>query len=390
MKILPKNVLAIEDSLTLRKFIEKSLTGESCINHLLFAPDARSGLEMAVESKPDLILCDYTLPDLQGDEVCRQLGAHPETATIPIVLMSSSGREIATLVKEGTNVVRLLVKPFTRELLVATISYVLSHWEEKRSIVETVQAAGRIQIRGSTDASPICSALRFIARQKWTGVLRVTLHGDTVHAFCSEGCVRVVSTRNVPAYLAGTPYLSTGRKSAVWKRAEDLQKETLSPFLLNLSEVGVLPQQTAATLTDLYGHRLFAQVWKEKGVNYEFEETALPEFVSRARPGQDRMNDWILESLRNVDSADDILDIVGDPYGVPVFTASGYRQIQEVTPHEDEWQVLTLVNGDTSLTEICRRLSVPPEVVARKIFCYLRLGFIDYWPSYLFQAQPQN
>src|SRR5476651_2262202 len=97
MKLLPKNVLAIDDSLTLRKFIEKSLANEDCINRLLLASDGTSGLELARTTQPDLILCDYTLPDMLGDEVCRRLGEQPETMGIPIILMSSSGKEIADL-----------------------------------------------------------------------------------------------------------------------------------------------------------------------------------------------------------------------------------------------------------------------------------------------------
>ncbi len=387
MKILPKNILAIEDSLTLRKFIEKSLAHEDCVNRLLLAPDAKTGLELALSSKPDLILCDYTLPDMQGDELCRRLADNPETSHIPVILMSSSGREIASLVDPQTNIVRLLVKPFSCELLVATISYVLSHWEQKTSIVQAAKATGAILMRGSTDASSMCSALRFIAQKQWTGTLRVTIRKETVHAFCENGSVRVVSTRNVEAYLEGTPYLTGGKKSPIWKKCHDLQHETLSPFLLNLSWEGILPSQTARTLTDLYGHRLFARVWTEGGVNYEFEEGPLPPFVEWCRPSHERMNDWILESLRNVDAADDIQTILQDPQGVPVFTASGYRQLQEVRPQADEWQVLTLINGGTSLSEICERIRSTPDLVARKIFCYQRLGFLDYWPSYIFQPQ---
>jgi CheY-like chemotaxis protein len=388
MKILPKNVLAIDDSLTLRKFIEKSLANEDCVNRLLLAPDAKTGLEMAQAAGPDLILCDYTLPDMQGDELCQRLAQDRETAHIPIILMSSSGREIAALSVNQSNIVRFLVKPFSRELLVATISYVLSHWEQQKHAETTAGESGAILMRGSTDASPMCSSLRFIARQQLTGVLRVALKKDTLHAFCQKGTVRVVSTRNVESYLEGTPYLTRGRKSLIWRKCEDLQRENLSPFLLNLSKEGVLPAQTAKTLTDLYGHRLFARVWTEPSVKYEFEETSLPAFVDECSPSRDRMNDWILESLRNVDASDDIRSIVADPFGVPVFTPSGYRQLQEVKPQEDEWQVLTQINGGTSLTEICSRLQAQPDQVARKIFCFQRLGFLDYWPSCV--LQPQN
>jgi len=388
MKLLPKNVLAIDDSLTLRKFIEKSLTNEDCINRLLLASDAASGLELARTTQPDLILCDYTLPDMLGDEVCQKLLEQEETKRIPVILMSSSGKEIADLATRQSNIVRMLVKPFSRELLVATISYVLSHWEQQKTVEQAANTAGSILMRGSTDVSPMCSALRFIARQKMSGVLRVAVRKETLHAYCLEGAVRVVTTRNVEAYLEGTPYLTNGRKSPIWKKCEDLQRQTLSPFLLNLSKEGVLPAQTARTLTDLFGHRFFARIWTEKqGVNYEFEETPLPAFIDDCLPPRPRMNDWILENLRNVDAAEDIQTIIEDPMGVPVFTPAGYSQIQEVEPKQDEWDILSQITGVSSLSEICERIQVRPDLVARKIFCFQRLGFLDYWPSSILQPQ---
>ena len=359
MKLLPKNVLAIDDSLTLRKFIEKSLAHEDCINRLLIASDATSGLELARSALPDLILCDYTLPDMLGDEVCQRLAADPATARIPIILMSSSAKEITALAAEQSNIVRLLVKPFSRELLLATVSYVLSHWEQKQTVAQAASEAGTIIMRGSTDVSPMCSTLRFIAREKMTGVLRVAVRKETLHAFCLEGAVRVVTTRNVETYLEGTSYLSNGKKSVIWKKCEESQRKTLCPFLLNLAQEGILPAQTARTLTDLYGHRLFARVWTEPGgVNYEFEETPLPSFIDECLPPRPRMNDWILENLRNVDVADDIQTIIEDPMGVPAFTPIGYRQLQEVQPKDDEWQILSQITGVISMNEICQRLRI--------------------------------
>ena len=387
MKILPKNVLAIDDSLTLRKFIEKSLAREDSINRLLVAADAASGLELARTTLPDLILCDYTLPDMQGDELCQKLAEKEETARIPIILMSSSGKEIASLASQQSNIVRMLVKPFSRELLVATVSYVLSQWDQKKTVIQAA-AAGSILMRGNTENSPMCSTLRFIARQKMTGVLRVASKQDTLHAFCQKGAVRVVTTRNVESYLEGTAYLSKGRKSLIWRKCEELQRQTLSPFLLNLSKEGVIPAQTAQTLTDLYGHRLFAQIWTETtGINYEFEETPLPLFIEECLPPRPLMNDWILENLRNVENSADIQNIIQDPMGVPAFTPVGFRQIQEVQPKPDEWQVLSEITGAVSLGAICQRIKISPALVARKIFCFQRLGFLEFWPSHILQAQ---
>ncbi|MFN2579442.1 MAG: hypothetical protein ABR607_17375, partial [Pyrinomonadaceae bacterium] len=43
-----------------------------------------SGSDEAMRLVPDLVLCDYDLPDIKGDEVCRRIGAHETTARVPI------------------------------------------------------------------------------------------------------------------------------------------------------------------------------------------------------------------------------------------------------------------------------------------------------------------
>lgn len=387
MRLLPKNILVIDDSLTLRKFIEKSLVHEDCVNHLLLASNPATGLELAVNARPDLIICDYTLPEMKGDELCRRLAQLPETSTIPVILMSSNAPEIGSLALQQTNIVRMLVKPFSRELLLATVAYVLSHWEQKLKVEQAASSVGSILIRGNTVASPMCNALRFIEQKQLTGVLRVCIGGITLHAFCKEGLVKVISTRQIEDYLEGTPFLTHGKKSAIWKRCEEKQLETLSPFILNLSQEGVLPLQTAQTLTNLYGHCLFSRIWTEQSANYEFEQTVLPDFVKLCHSPPMRINDWILENLRNVHHADEIQVILGDPNGIPIFTPSGYNQIRDLEPHRDEWKILSQITGVTPFNEICRRSRVKPDLAARRIFYYQRLGFVDYWPSYVLQAQ---
>lgn len=388
MELLPKNILVIDDSLTLRKFIEKSLIDEDCVNHLFLASDPRQGLELALTSRPDLIICDYTLPEIKGDELCRQFSKLPYTADIPVILMSSSSLEMCSLDLQRTNIVRLLVKPFSRELLVATVAYVLSHWEQKRGMQETVSTIGTVILRGNSDAFPMSSVLRFIGQEKLTGVLRTNVKGRTLHVFCKEGCIWLVCTRDVEEYLRDTPFLANGTKSPFWKKSEEKQRETLSPFLLNLSMEGILPLQTALTLTDLYGHRLFSQVWTERGVTYEFERLpVLPAFAETCQPSTLPINDWILKNLRNVDFADEIKVMKEDPLGIPTFTPQGYKQLQKMVSREEEWQILSQITGNTTLQEICRGLRISVDTAAHKLFCYQRMGFIDYWPSYVLNNQ---
>lgn len=56
------------------------------------AGSARSGLEMALDQRPDLILLDLRLPDSDGFNVCQQLTDHPDTCFIPVIILSGMER----------------------------------------------------------------------------------------------------------------------------------------------------------------------------------------------------------------------------------------------------------------------------------------------------------
>src|SRR4029077_14180118 len=70
---------------------------------------------------PDLILLDFILPDMRGDEVCRRLLENPGTAPIPVVYMSGYGAELQASQGQNSNVIGFLNKPFTSDLLIKIV-----------------------------------------------------------------------------------------------------------------------------------------------------------------------------------------------------------------------------------------------------------------------------
>jgi two-component system cell cycle response regulator DivK len=82
-----KTILYIEDNELNRKMLRHLLRGTSY--RLIEAPDGETGMTMAREQHPDLILMDVQLPKISGIEATRALRAEPSTANTPIIAITS-------------------------------------------------------------------------------------------------------------------------------------------------------------------------------------------------------------------------------------------------------------------------------------------------------------
>lgn len=117
-------VLYIEDNLSNLRLIERVLALRKGIK-LLSAMQGRLGLDLARQQRPNLILLDLHLPDLQGDEVLVRLKGHPDTQNIPVVMISAdaTARQIQRLRDSGA--IAYLTKPIDVGQLMALLDQML-------------------------------------------------------------------------------------------------------------------------------------------------------------------------------------------------------------------------------------------------------------------------
>ena len=89
---MPSRVLLVEDDRSFRQACEASLRQRGC--EVVTAPDGEEGLRLArATPQVDLVLLDSLMPKVPGIEVLRALKSQPETAAIPVVILSNSSRE---------------------------------------------------------------------------------------------------------------------------------------------------------------------------------------------------------------------------------------------------------------------------------------------------------
>src|ERR1700736_1564319 len=128
-------MLVVDDSLMLLSFVKEVLIEANY--EVTTASTGEEAVRAAQSSGPDLILLDFILPDMKGDEVCQRLLENPGTAAIPVVYMSGYGAELQASRSENSNVIGFLNKPFTSDLLIKTVE---THMPRKSEEPEPTQS----------------------------------------------------------------------------------------------------------------------------------------------------------------------------------------------------------------------------------------------------------
>lgn len=113
-------VLVIDDEEILRESILNILKTRGF--NTIEAGDGRSGVYLAKQFVPDLILCDIRMPEFDGYEVLKALRQEPTTATIPLIFLTADA--IAKVMYQGQQLGAngYLTKPFSTAELLDTIA----------------------------------------------------------------------------------------------------------------------------------------------------------------------------------------------------------------------------------------------------------------------------
>jgi DNA-binding response OmpR family regulator len=116
-------ILVIDDEKDLIELVRYNLEREGY--DVIAAADGPSGLEIAMQHKPDLIVLDLMMPGMDGLEVCKQLRSDARTNRVPVIMLSAKAAETDRIVGLELGSDDYITKPFSPRELVARTKAVL-------------------------------------------------------------------------------------------------------------------------------------------------------------------------------------------------------------------------------------------------------------------------
>jgi two-component system, OmpR family, alkaline phosphatase synthesis response regulator PhoP len=134
-------VLIVEDEADIRELMRYNLEREGFL--VEEAGDGAQALERIRRRVPDLLLLDLMLPGIPGLEVCRQMRAGHDTATLPILVVTAKGTEVDKVLGLEMGADDYVVKPFSPREVVARVKALL-----RRANPNTEQESAGLYERG--------------------------------------------------------------------------------------------------------------------------------------------------------------------------------------------------------------------------------------------------
>ena len=221
----PPLVLLIEDEPQVRRFLRATLPARGY--RLQEATTGAAGVQDAAARRPDLVLLDLGLPDMDGTQVIERLR---EWSPVPIVVLSVRGRELDKVQALELGADDSVTKPFGMDELLARMTGALRHADARgRGDAAPLFEAGRLRV-------DLASRRVFVADKE----VRLTRTEYQLLALLVRHAGKVVTHRQILAEVwgPGSEHRSDNLRVYMGHLRHKLEEEPASPRYL-LTEIGV-------------------------------------------------------------------------------------------------------------------------------------------------------
>lgn len=145
-----KKILLIDDSDFFAKYIRDVLEAADYI--VIHANKGEDGLRMVREEKPDLVLLDVIMPDIDGFEICRILRDAESNNLMPIIMLTSQDNQDDKLMGLELGADDYVTKPFNNRELLSRVKNTLKRIERNRGANPLTGLSGNLEIQAEINS----------------------------------------------------------------------------------------------------------------------------------------------------------------------------------------------------------------------------------------------
>ena len=126
-----RHILIVDDNTTNLKTAASVLESEYTLS---MAKSGKQALNFLKKNKPDLILLDILMPDMDGYETMEKIKLNPETSSIPIIFLTADTEPGSEARGLSNGAVDYITKPFNKEAMLGRIEHVLLMDDMRRNL----------------------------------------------------------------------------------------------------------------------------------------------------------------------------------------------------------------------------------------------------------------
>ena len=117
-------VLVVDDNADVRRYVATLLADGYDVN---LAADGKEGLDIALKTVPDLVVCDVVMPVMDGLDMCRRVKAATATSHVPVILLTSNLQENQRAEGYDCGADAYITKPFSSKVLLSRVRNLLEN-----------------------------------------------------------------------------------------------------------------------------------------------------------------------------------------------------------------------------------------------------------------------
>lgn len=112
-------VLVVDDEIPIQRIVKFNLEKEGYV--VFLADDGKKALESVKQNRPDMILLDVMMPEMDGYEVCKVLKKDTKTKNIPVIMLTARGQESDEKKGLSSGADDYITKPFSPKKLMELV-----------------------------------------------------------------------------------------------------------------------------------------------------------------------------------------------------------------------------------------------------------------------------